>query len=69
MGTFYGNLSDQGLTGRSGLQTEDIDGKARNYAQVLVALNGGQKAIDLFVRKNSVLESRADFGDPKACLP
>ncbi|KAI9882841.1 MAG: peroxisome biogenesis factor 10 [Watsoniomyces obsoletus] len=52
-----------------GLQTDDIDGKARNYAQVLVALNGGQRAIDLFVRKNSVLESKADFGDPRACLP
>ena len=56
------------LIGNSGLRAGDLDGRMRQYAEVLLTLNGGQSCIDLFVRDNPVLKAKDDFGDPMDCI-
>lgn len=50
-----------------GLQASD-DQRMQKYAQVLVMLNGGQKAADLFIHKHPLLTIKAKFGDPMDCI-
>ena len=51
-----------------GLKRGDVDGRMRKYANVLVTLNGGQRAIDLFLSSNPVIRDRAALGDPMDCI-
>ncbi|KAI9795880.1 MAG: F-box protein: endocytic membrane traffic, recycling ReCYcling 1 [Piccolia ochrophora] len=46
----------------------DVDGRMRTYAHVLVALNGGQSGVDLFVKEHPLFLSKAQLGDPMDCL-
>ncbi|KAL8731783.1 MAG: hypothetical protein Q9166_003230 [cf. Caloplaca sp. 2 TL-2023] len=50
------------------LETSDVDGKQRKYAQVLTVLNGGQKGVDLFISNSSVIARKDDLGNPLDCL-
>ena len=51
-----------------GLQLNDVEGRMRKYAHVLVTLNGGQRAIDRFLRENPVIKDRQNLGDPMDCV-
>lgn len=52
----------------NGLRAGDLDGRMRQYAEVLLTLNGGQSCIDLFVHDNPVLKAKDDFGNPMECI-
>lgn len=45
------------------LEANDVAGKLPKYAHVLVSLNGGQKGIELFLDRNTVLASKSQFGN------
>ena len=51
-----------------GLDIGDVEGKMRKYAGVLVDLNGGQKAIDLFVGRNPIITEKRNLGNPMDCI-
>ncbi|KAL8911266.1 MAG: hypothetical protein Q9172_007703 [Xanthocarpia lactea] len=50
------------------LETADADGKQRKYAHVLAALNGGQKAVELFISHSPIVARKNELGDPLDCL-
>lgn len=50
------------------LDAEDVVGKMRKYAHVLVSLNGGQSGVDLFISQSSIISSRYKLGAPMDCL-
>lgn len=51
-----------------GLTLGDVDGRMKKYAHVLVTLNGGRRAIDLFICSNPVIRDCASLGDPLDCI-
>ena len=51
-----------------GLIDEDIDGKMRKYAQVLITLNGGDKGIQMFITRSHLISERQSLGNPLGCL-
>ncbi|MCJ1317470.1 F-box protein: endocytic membrane traffic, recycling ReCYcling 1 [Xylographa vitiligo] len=51
-----------------GLKLGDVDGRMKKYAHVLVTLNGGQRAVDLWITDNPVIKDRAGLGDPMDCI-
>lgn len=51
-----------------GFDTEDIDGRMKRYANVLILLNGGQACIQLFVQKHPVLYNKEELGNPMDCF-
>ena len=51
-----------------GLRLQDVSGRMRKYAHVLVTLNGGKMAIDRFISENPVLKNSIGFGDPLDCV-
>ncbi|KAI9850576.1 MAG: F-box protein: endocytic membrane traffic, recycling ReCYcling 1 [Thelocarpon superellum] len=51
-----------------GYEAGDVDERMRKYAHVLVALNGGQAGVDLFVRKHPLFVSWAEMGNPMDCI-
>lgn len=51
-----------------GLAIGDVDGRMKKYAHVLVALNGGQRAIDRFITENVVLRDGSGLGNPMDCI-
>ncbi|KAL8848800.1 MAG: hypothetical protein Q9221_006178 [Calogaya cf. arnoldii] len=46
------------------LETADVDGKQRRYAQVLAALNGGQKGVEIFTSNSPIVARKDELGDP-----
>ncbi|KAL8997178.1 MAG: hypothetical protein Q9169_003505 [Polycauliona sp. 2 TL-2023] len=50
------------------LATPDIDGKQRRYAEVLAALNGGHKAVEIFTSNSAIVACKDKLGDPLDCL-
>ncbi|KAL8750699.1 MAG: hypothetical protein Q9199_006899 [Rusavskia elegans] len=50
------------------LETADVDGKQRRYAQVLAALNGGQKGVEIFTSNSPIVARKGELGDPLDCL-
>ncbi len=50
------------------LDAEDVAGKMRKYAHVLVSLNGGHSGVELFITRSSIISSRYKMGSPKGCL-
>ncbi|QVM12445.1 F-box protein: endocytic membrane traffic, recycling ReCYcling 1 [Coccidioides posadasii str. Silveira] len=53
---------------RNGYETGDVDGLMQRYAHVLVTLNGGHAAIELFIHHNNIMTQKPDFGNPMDCL-
>ena len=51
-----------------GLIDEDIDGKMRKYAHVLVTLNGGSKGVDMFITRSHLISEKQSLGNPLGCL-
>lgn len=50
------------------LDSGDVTGKMPKYAHVLVDLDGGQSAIELFLSQSSIISSRYRLGNPLDCL-
>ena len=51
-----------------GLRLQDVDGRMRKYAHVLMALNGGQRAVERFISDNPLILASAQLGDPLECI-
>ncbi|KZF26845.1 secretion pathway protein Sls2/Rcy1 [Xylona heveae TC161] len=51
-----------------GYEIGDVDGRMKRYAHVLVTLNGGQAAVELFIQKHALLAGRDKLGNPLDCL-
>ena len=49
-----------------GLSIDDVDGRMKKYAGVLVSLNGGQRAVDAFLERNILFKQRQELGDPES---
>ncbi|KAL8950077.1 MAG: hypothetical protein Q9222_003861 [Ikaeria aurantiellina] len=50
------------------LGTDDSEGRLRKYANVLTTLNGGGKAVELFISNSPLVALKAELGDPVDCL-
>jgi len=50
------------------MQTQDIDGRMRRYAHVLVILNGGAAAIDSFIQNSPFMMRKELLGNPLDCI-
>jgi len=50
-----------------GYEANDIE-RMRKYAHVLVALNGGAAAVDLYIHNHRILQEKDKLGNPLACL-
>ena len=51
-----------------GYAAQDIDGRMRRYAHVLVTLNGGAAAVDYFIQNHPLMSQRQLLGNPMDCL-
>lgn len=51
-----------------GMQAQDVDGRMRRYAHVLVILNGGVAAIDSFIQNHPVMTHKERLGNPLDCV-
>ncbi|KAK6516347.1 F-box protein: endocytic membrane traffic, recycling ReCYcling 1 [Arthrobotrys conoides] len=51
-----------------GYEESDYDERMKRYANVLILLNGGQGAIDLFVAKHYLMFERERLGNPMDCF-
>lgn len=51
-----------------GIDAGDIEGKMRKYAHVLFNLNGGHKAVEIFICRSVIFNEKIRFGRPIACL-
>ena len=51
-----------------GIHAQDINGRMRRYAYVLVILNGGAAAIDSFIQNNPFMIRRERLGNPLDCV-
>ncbi|KAI9701405.1 MAG: F-box protein: endocytic membrane traffic, recycling ReCYcling 1 [Bogoriella megaspora] len=51
-----------------GTQAEDVEGDMKKYANVLVTLNGGASAIDIFIQRSSIISNRQALGRPSDAL-
>jgi len=56
------------LTQGRGYEANDVDGRMKRYAQVLIYLNGGQGCIQLFVQKHYLMFERESLGNPVDCF-
>ena len=50
------------------LDAGDVTGKMRQYAHVLVCLNGGHSGVELFISRSPIIGSRYRLGNPLNCL-
>jgi len=53
---------------KQALDAGDVTGKMPKYAHVLVSLNGGRSAVELFLSQSSIISSRYRLGNPLDCL-
>ncbi|TKA65833.1 hypothetical protein B0A49_08635 [Cryomyces minteri] len=51
-----------------GYEAQDIDGRMRRYAHVLVTLNGGAAGIDIFIQNHRLMLEKEALGNPLDCL-
>ncbi|KAK6429851.1 F-box protein: endocytic membrane traffic, recycling ReCYcling 1, partial [Oleoguttula sp. CCFEE 5521] len=51
-----------------GLASDDVDGRMKRYAHVLVSLNGGRAAIDTYIDGNAVIQKSTILGNALDCL-
>lgn len=49
---------------KSGYESGDTEGQMQKYAHVLVLLNGGSSAVELFIHHNRLITKKPDFGSP-----
>ncbi|KAI5299978.1 RNA polymerase II mediator complex subunit, partial [Ascosphaera pollenicola] len=52
----------------AGYDTGDIDVLMHRYARVLVMLNGGASAIELFIQHNHLITRKNELGTPSECI-
>ena len=50
------------------LEAADVGTKMPKYAQVMVSLNGGQSAVELFISRSAIIASRYRLGSSLDCL-
>lgn len=53
---------------KQSMEANDINNGMKKYAHVLVTLNGGDLAIDSFIKQSPVLLDRLAFGNPSKCF-
>ena len=51
-----------------GYAEDDASGRMRKYAYVLVALNGGAAAVDLYTHNHRLIQDKDNLGKPLDCL-
>ncbi|KAK8202950.1 secretion pathway protein Sls2/Rcy1 [Phyllosticta capitalensis] len=51
-----------------GYHSQDIEGRMKKYAHVLITLNGGGAALDTFIHNHSLMLDKEKLGDPLQCL-
>lgn len=49
---------------RTGYENGDIKGLMQKYAHVLMSLNGGGSAMDIFIHNNHLISQKSAFGNP-----
>ncbi|KAK4984065.1 F-box protein: endocytic membrane traffic, recycling ReCYcling 1 [Elasticomyces elasticus] len=49
-------------------EAQDVDSRMRRFAHVLVALNGGVAAIDVFIQNHPLMLRRERLGNPLDCI-
>ena len=47
-----------------GVQAEDVEGDMRKFANILVSLNEGSSAVDVFIRRSSIISNKQSLGRP-----
>jgi recyclin-1 len=52
----------------TGMQVQDIDGRMRKYAHVLVILDGGAAGVDTFIQNDRIMAQKETLGNPLHCL-
>jgi len=52
----------------NGLEANDVGGRIKKYAHVLVSLNGGQSAIHAYLDQSSIFKNKEDLGNPMDCV-
>ena len=62
---FFESVADEVYRG---IIASDIDGQMRQYAHVLVALNGGQAGVGLFIRMNPLFRDYEQWGNALDCI-
>ena len=53
---------------RQGYEYKDIQGRMKQYAQVMYTLNGGQSSLDLFLHDNRLVSQKASLGSASDCI-
>ncbi|KAK7536726.1 secretion pathway protein Sls2/Rcy1 [Phyllosticta citricarpa] len=51
-----------------GYHSQDIEGRMKKYAHVLITLNGGAAALDTFIHNHALMLDKEKLGDPLQCL-
>ena len=53
---------------KQSMKANDIDVGMTKYAHVLVNLNGGDSAVDIFIKQSPIFLDRVAFGNPSECF-
>ncbi|KIW72625.1 hypothetical protein PV04_00807 [Phialophora macrospora] len=53
---------------RKGYEFKDIQGKMRQYAEVMHTLNGGKSGIELFLHDNKIVNQKSELGSVSDCI-
>ncbi|KAK4931846.1 F-box protein: endocytic membrane traffic, recycling ReCYcling 1, partial [Elasticomyces elasticus] len=53
---------------RSGYEYKDIEGRMKQYAQVMYILDGGQTGVNMFLSENKLLAKKSQFGSVTDCV-
>jgi len=53
---------------RQGYEYKDIQGRMKQYAQVMYTLNGGQSSINLFLNDNKLISRKSELGSVSDCV-
>lgn len=53
---------------RKGYEYKDIQGRMRQYAHVMHALNGGQSSVELYLHDNRLITQKASLGSASDCV-
>lgn len=53
---------------RDGYELDNIENQMRRYAHVLYTLNGGKRAVELFLHHNHIVTRKSDFGNVRDCI-
>ena len=53
---------------RQGYEYKDIQGRMKEYAQVMYTLNGGKSSLDLFLHDNRLVSQKSSLGSASDCV-